>query len=39
MVSANRNKELSIQVISKFLEGWNGIASATTKILLSKSYS
>lgn len=32
MVSTNRNKELSIQVISKLLEGWNGIAFATKNI-------
>ena len=39
MVSVNRKKGLSIQVISKLLEGWDGIASATTIILISISYS
>lgn len=39
MISANRNKGLSIQVVSKLLEGWNGIAFISTEISMSKSYS
>ena len=35
IVSANRNKGLSIQVISKFLEGWDGIASILTEISMN----